>query len=285
MNVTNKILVPYDFSPTASYALDFASQLVRKESGEILLLNVIEPPTPDSFHTMGVQPAGIEDEVFIKRLYEVVQDRLSGISLEDKFKDVTINHKVKIGKPYQHIIEEIVNEKASIVVMGTEGSEGLGELFIGSNAERVVRNATCPVITINTKSDLEKIENIVFPCNVEMITPNLIEHVKKLQNILNAKLRIVKINTPASFTCTRDDIRDINSFINTYKIENYTTDIYNDMSIGEGILSFVKDIKAEMIIIGTHQRRGLSHLFLGSITERTVNHAQIPVYSFGFFHK
>ena len=71
-----KILVPYDFTEVAEYALNLACQIANKVDGDIMILNVIEHPTADSFKTMGVQSEDPMEQLYIKKMYETVQAKL-----------------------------------------------------------------------------------------------------------------------------------------------------------------------------------------------------------------
>ena len=84
------------------------------------------------------------------------------------------------------ILDYITENHIELVVMGTKGASGLRELLIGSNAERIVRRSSCPVITVRTYEKLRDIKNIVFPNSLEVEQDDLVEHVKVLQRFLKA---------------------------------------------------------------------------------------------------
>lgn len=274
-----KILVPYDFSKVAEHALDLACQIADKAASEIRLLNVIEHPTSDSFKTMGYQGGDPLEELYIKKMIEKVEEKLSSVASDAKYADDKIKWKIQLGNPFHNIIDEITEESVDLVVVGTEGAEGLNEFFVGSNAEKVVRKATCPVITVQDKCELEPIEKIVFASDFQNVDDHFIGQVMSLQRTFEAQLNIVKINTPASFTSTRYDNEQMEEFVKKYKIENYTTDIYNYKNEEDGIIFYAEDIEADMIALGTHQRKGIGHFLSGSIAEDVVNHAKIPVWT------
>lgn len=274
-----KILVPYDFSKVAEHSLDLASQIAKKASGDIQLLNVIEHPTADSFRTMGMQGMDPMEQLYIKKMIETVSGKLDAVSSEADHVDDKISYKIQLGNPFHNIIEEIVEEKVDLVVMGTEGVDGLNEFFVGSNAEKVIRKATCPVITVQNKCELEPIEKIVFASDFVRTDDHFMGELKDLQAMFEAQLNIVKINTPASFTSTRHDMKQMEEFVDRYGIENYTIDIYNYKNEEDGIIYYAEDISADMIALGTHQRRGVGHFLAGSIAEDVANHSSVPVWT------
>ena len=274
-----KILVPYDFTKVSEHALDLACQIADKADSEIMLLNVIEHPTADSFKTMGVQFDDPMEQLYIKKMYETVQRKLVDVVSSAKHSDDKILTKIQLGNPFKNIIDQVTEESVSLLVVGTEGANGLNEFFVGSNAEKIVRQASCPVITIQDKCELEPIEKIVFASDFQHTDDHFIGQLMDLQRMFEAQLNIVKINTPASFTSTRHDTQQMEDFVIKYRIENYTIEIYNYKNEEDGIILYAEDIGADMIALGTHQRKGVGHFLAGSIAEDVVNHAEVPVWT------
>lgn len=272
-----RILVPYDFSPVSEHALDFACQIAGKIESEIMLLNVIEHPTADSFRTMGIQDIDPMEQLYIKKMYEKVSEKLAEIVA--KHPDGMISTKIQLGNPFNTIIDQIVEERAELLLVGTDGAEGLNEFFIGSISEKIVRNATCPVITVRGKAEVDPIRKIVFASDFINTDAGLISRLKELQATFDAQLRIVKINTPASFTSTRHDTKQMEEFVSKYDISNYIIEIYNYKNEEDGIVLYAEDVDADMIALGTHQRKGVGHFLAGSIAEDVVNHSPIPVWT------
>ncbi len=274
-----RILVPYDFTRVSEHALDFACQIADKAKSEIMLLNVIEHPTADSFKTLGMQNVDPMEQLYIKKMYETVQNKLADVVTAAKYSDDLITTKIQLGNPFNTIIDQIVEEKMSLLVVGTEGAEGLNEFFVGSNAEKIVRKSTCPVITVQNQCQLEPIEKIVFASDFQHTDDGFVAELKDMQRTFGAQLNIVKINTPASFTSTRHDTKQMEEFVKKYSIENYTIDIYNYKNEEDGIIHYAEDIQADMIALGTHQHKGVGHFLAGSIAEDVVNHSQFPVWT------
>ncbi len=274
-----KILIPYDFSKVAQYALGFACQIAGKAESNIKLLNVIEHPTADSFRTMGVQNLDPMEQLYIKKMIEKVQEKLGSVISETNYSEDKISHKIQLGNPFHNIIDEIVEENVNLVIMGTEGAEGLNEFFVGSNAEKVVQKASCPVITVQNKCDLESIEKIVFASDFIHTDSEFVDNLKNLQSMFSAQLNIVKINTPAGFTSSRHDREQMEEFVAKNNIDHYTIDIYNYKNEEDGIIYYSEDISADMIALGTHQRKGVGHFLSGSIAEMVVNHSSVPVWT------
>jgi len=276
-----KILVPTDFSKEAGYALDAALDLAAKTGAHVILLHVVEGFVQGSFSTQGGGPDDFSEEVFMKKLMEKGKNDLSKLVTDHKLENIQISTSVKVGNPFHHISRDILENEADLVIMGSRGTSGYEEVLIGSNTERVVRHAKCPVITIKEPVDFNQVTDIVFAADFIDTEDNVAEELKILQNLLNAKLHLVKVDTPGNFENSRTIKKRIHSFVQKHGLENYTMEIYNESTEEDGIIYFSEDIDADMIALSTHGRTGLKHLLSGSIAEDVVNHAQRPVWTCG----
>lgn len=285
-NKVKKILVPTDFSEQAGYALDFAYQIAIKSTAEIILINVVDYPGLSSAFGGGMNviggaepPLDNLDESFINNLLSRSKEEIKAMTQKLDQGSVKIKQVVEVGNPYFVISEKIEQENVNLVIMGTKGATGLEEVLIGSNTERVVRHAKCPVITIKKKRDYTKIHNIAFASNFEGDQTHVVEELFKLQDIFKAKLHLVKINTPNNFESNRTIMKGMEAFVKKHNISNYSLNIYNDYIEEDGIIYFCEDIEADMVALATHGRTGLMHLLSGSIAEDIVNHAKRPVWT------
>lgn len=278
----NKILVPYDFSDIALHALNFAADLAQKQSTcSVTLINVIEQPSPETFSSIGVYDYDPMENLYIKKLIDTSKEKMEALMAEAKYKSIDLKYKIVLGNPFREMGEEIATQQVDLVVMGTSGASGAEEFLVGSNAERMVRYSKCPVITVNRKVDAASIKEIVCASNFNEVTDSMVEHIKKLQSVFNAHLKFVKINTPASFTTSRHDKKQMEEFIKKYGFESASYETYNFSNEEEGIVAYAEDVNADLIAIGTHQRKGVGHFFSGSIAEDVVNHSKVPVWTFG----
>jgi nucleotide-binding universal stress UspA family protein len=277
----NRILVPYDFSKLADNALDFACQLAQKaKAKEILLLNVVEHPSESKLKTMGATSMDPMENIYFTKLVQLVEDKLKTKISNIDYSGVNVEYKIQLGNPYNTLAVEVAEEEVDMVIMGTSGAEGLEEFFVGSNAERVVRTAKAPVITLKDKAELATCKKIVFASNFVNIKESFVIKLKQIQNLLSGTLKLVKINTPASFTTTRHDLELMEKFVKEHNIKDYSIDIYNYTNEEDGIVFFAEDSGSDMIALGTNQRKGFNHFLTGSIAEDVVNHAKRPVWTF-----
>jgi len=275
-----KILVPTDFSTEAGFALDLACQLAAKDHAKVLLFNILEYPAGSSINTMGISHPDPMQEVFLVKLVETSKRHLKELTEVHADKGVEIETKIAWGSPYVGIANAVAEEEADLLVMGTTGSSGLEEALLGSNTEKVVRRATCPVIAVKNAVDASQIKTIMVPTNLRDELGNFFGQLKELQQVLGATVRVVRINTPSFFMKDTDAYERLEGLANKYQLDGYVLDTFNDVTEEEGIINYAVQEKAQLIAMPTHGRRGIMHLIAGSIAEDLVNHAHVPVFTF-----
>lgn len=275
------ILVPFDFSQEAQYAFEFAIDLAKKRKNKVKLFHVVELPTPQSFNSMGdVNAYSNEiDQIFTIELIEKRKKQLAEIEQTFQNSDFEFKTKMVFGNPFAGIAKEIIDAKADIVIMGSKGSSGLEEVLIGSNTEKVVRNAKCPVITVKSRISPESIKKIVFASDFKDVPSDVVKKIKALAENIEAELHLVKINTPTMFESSRQSKEKIRAFVQDYEVNAASIEVYNNSSEEEGIMEYADDINADMIAMSTHGRTGFLHLISGSIAEDVVNAAKRPVWT------
>jgi nucleotide-binding universal stress UspA family protein len=238
---------------------------------------MLELPTgvidPSSHNSSNNTPTAL---LFLKRAHKKFQEFKKSSFL----KDIPMEESVLFHKAYDGIIEESKKNKIDLIVMGSKGTSGLEEILVGSNTEKVVRNSDVPVLVI--KNDIEdfNVKNIIFASNFKYKNRVSFQKILDFAGLFGAKLHLLKINTIHNFETTKESSDAIRNFINEFDLGDYTLNIYNDKSIEAGILNFSEVTDADVIVLNTHGRRGLAHLFSSSIGEGLSNHAKLPVVTF-----
>jgi nucleotide-binding universal stress UspA family protein len=272
-----KILVPCDFSAPALEAYYFAMNIAAQSHADVFVLKVIDLPV--AYETVFNASPYYFNPSIMKEIEEGAKndfEKLKGKHPRKERVTFTALH----GPVTDTIRQFIAEHKIDLVVMGTHGSSGLKELFVGSNTEKVVRFSPAPVVAVRKAVALSEIKNIVFPTTLQLDQAHLLTQVKELQSFFSAKLHLLIVNTPFNLRRTKDEMNMMEEYAKHYKLENYTLNTRNDFSEKEGIINFVHELKAEMIAMGTHGHRGLAHLFEGSLTEDVVNRIDCLVWTF-----
>jgi nucleotide-binding universal stress UspA family protein len=149
MKPFDKILIAIDFSENSDFAFDYALTLAKQFNAELMVMHVInEPVDLRGFYVPHISFEELEKEIeegATKMMEKFCQAKLDGFT----------NYKTEIvsGIPYEEIIKKAEETSASLIVLGTHGRTGLDHLIFGSTAERVVRSASCPVLTIRLAAE------------------------------------------------------------------------------------------------------------------------------------
>ena len=275
-----KILVPTDFSDQSKIALDFAAELAKKTKAVIKLIHVFEYPVATTYAAMDVGGVDILQGEDLREKMAENKARLDSLVEEVGVPGILIEKDIKVGNPFVNISTELKQEDVDMVVMGTRGTSGIEEVFIGSNTEKVVRHAKCPVISLKERISVDDIKSIVFASNFKDEEPNLVDHLKKLQTLFNADIHFVRVNTPSNFEPDSNSKKRIKIWLKDKGFERDTFSIHNDVTEEDGIIHFAEEIDADMIAMGTHGRSFLGRLLGGSLAEDVVNHARRPIWTY-----
>jgi nucleotide-binding universal stress UspA family protein len=193
---------------------------------------------------------------------------------------VEIIDKIMLGTPYHAIEEEITEFEADLIIMGTTGVNDWEESLIGSTAEKVVRHASCPVITLRKKVRLMDIEKIAFASDFKDEKPSYMRIVKRIQELFGAELHLVFVNTPSNFKNEREVNASLKAFAEANELDDPKIHIYSHQQEEEGIVWFTEDYKMDLVMMATYGRSGFSRLFEHSIAEDVVNFSKKPVVTF-----
>lgn len=274
----NKIIVPIDFSEHSEYALETAAILAKKNNAEIVALHMLEMANNviiDSNEEQQMQT------VFFLKLAE---KRFQEFLEKPYLNDIKITPVVKHFKVFREVNDVAEEHNADLIVMGSHGSSGLSEIFVGSNTEKVVRHSSVPVLIVKQKPVNLKFETVVFACDFseEMVQPYL----KACQFFENtsSNLKLLYVNLPGErFKSSAEMEATVAKFLEKSDGNlNKINDIHyiSDYTVEEGVLTFANIVGGDLIAVPTHGRRGISHFFSGSIGEDIANHSTLPVITF-----
>ena len=144
MTTVTRILVPFDFGEPSVHALELATTFAERFGATIDVLHVV----PNPYMADGLGFAAPLPPEFLDNLVSDAEKGLATVMTEPDRKRFTARLIVKIGDARSEILEHARTEKADLIVMGTHGRGAMAHLVLGSVAERVVRTASCPVLTV-----------------------------------------------------------------------------------------------------------------------------------------
>lgn len=272
-----KILVPVDFSKPAENALRVAAELAKKNKAELYVLHVVEMAET----LFGTEQFNVNDEQIIFFM-KMAKKRFAKFLNQPYLEGLKVNDYVEVGSPTMGIRELEKNEDIDLVIMGSNGASGIDEILIGSNTEKVVRHSEVPVLVIKQEFEHLNMKNIVFASNFEEENLDALKHAKTFADSFDAELHLLYVNLPGNqFYSSEEITKQINNFLEKANMSDFDNiKIYNDYTIELGVINGAKSLKADLIAMPTHGRKGLSHFFNGSIGEDVVNHSTLPVITF-----
>ncbi len=272
------ILVPVDFSECSSYALKVAAQIAKKQNAEIVALHMIGL-------SESLTGSNAKEEYEIMHYIKLVEKRFEEFLNKDYLKDIQITDTVYNYQNFTAINDVAKEHNASLIVMGSHGTSGFNEMFVGSNTEKVVRTSDVPVLVVKGEPKNFTLDHAIFVSDFTSKSVNVYQRAMNFFDLFNTEVELVYINLPADKFRSNNQLRKrFRSFLeeaedgNLDRLKDIV--IYNDYSVESGVFNYCEKTRATLITIPTHGRRGLAHFFNGSIGEDIVNRSDIPVLTF-----
>jgi nucleotide-binding universal stress UspA family protein len=268
------LLVPTDFSEYATKAMYAAVQIAAKTGATIVIQhnvtcllnwgNMTESERRNYPETLGKT---VEAEL---KMEKAIKNNL--------FKNVTVNSVITHGITSEEIISLAARIKAGMIIMGSHGNEGPGRYFIGSNIQKVMREAKCPVLTVKKDFIGKRWKKVVFAFNIDEDMNKPFKQIADLAKVLGSTVHLLFVNTPGNFKDTPEVTRQLDTLAAKYPELKFERAIYNQFNLDSGIQQYAQEISADWIAMAAHNRRNKPGYLLG-ITESVAFHTNIPVLS------
>lgn len=270
----DKILVPVDFSPSSLNALETAVCIARRHDASILLVHVVEtsglaggqPYDGGGATTLMTHHA--EQELLVLQ-HSVIERYLVSCEI------VCCNGIVSSG-----IIKVSDSHRADMIVMGTHGSSGFRESFIGLNAFNVVKGAACPVLTVPPTRKFDSFKKLLFPVRP---IPGALDKYDVLRNFIrkeDAKLKILGLATDyeKDGMYLKELTKRLYEKLILDQVESSTYfKVGNNMA--DEVLKISELIDADMVVITTTMDPSYKQFFIGPYTQQIINRSRIPILS------
>ena len=185
------------------------------------------------------------------------------------------------GTIASEIVQAAEEEKTDLIIMGTHGAKGFEELFIGSNAHKVVTLAPCPVLTIQEHSANPGFRNIVLPIDRSMHSREKVEAAINLATLYESKLHILGLledSEESEYQKLQIVLDQVQHAIQRAHLP-YTRHTVKGDNLAVEALKYGESVKADLIMIMTDQESKVGGIFMGLFAGQIVNHSRIPVLS------
>lgn len=287
----NTILVATDFSETAEAGLDWAIDLAKAHGASIDLVHALVMPNEAADYIPSSHHLGEE-------LQQAALNRLDESAGRARDRGIEVKPELLLGLPSRNIVKAAAaSPAADLIVIGTRGLTGIRHLLLGSTAERVVKNAKCPVLSIHP-NDVEKhrpLETILIPTDFSEDAELAIAAATRLLPAGGTKARLILLHAyhlpfeytaygavPTSFDYLADAEGEALEQLKTKAADLAEEGLTVEVVAKEGyppdvIVGEAKAAQADLIAMGTQGRSAIANLLLGSTAERVVQHAECPV--------
>jgi nucleotide-binding universal stress UspA family protein len=282
------ILLPFDGSDGAAEALHHAAEIAHWADATIHVLFVADT-TRDSVTVVETQVV----DALVQEGEDIVEEAERTLNTLG----VDYDSDVVQGHPAPTIVEYAERYEYDVVVMPTHGREGVSRYLIGSVTEKVVRLSSVPVLTARMQPDEQLVfpyENILIPTDGSAGAAHAAEHGLSLAAALDATVHVLSVVDDTSLGL------DVRSTISGQEREQAATDAVDDIvseaetrgvsdiirhvehgSPIEVILDTIESNDIHAVVMGTTGRRGSDRILLGSVAEKTVRSAPVPVITVG----
>ncbi|HZK06702.1 MAG TPA: universal stress protein [Bacteroidales bacterium] len=265
-----KIIVAVDFSTGSIHALRYAIAIANKAQSDILMVWVDKTASPESIYSISVEDYRTEAVKRFNDLVDQYQPLLTGGKLE---------YKLRKGKIYLEIATIAKRQHADLIVMGSHGVSGYEQFWIGSNANRVITNACCPVITVSSKFELKpEIKKIVAPIDHYNNTLLKLPFTADFSRLYQSELHLVGIYATTMKTMNQrieNFLDKARKYLDKVNVP-YHIEYIHSTDVTKSTIEYAQSINADLISIMTEQDdNGL----LGPCAQQIVNYSPIPILS------
>lgn len=272
------ILFPTDFSSNALHASQYAGMIAKRMNATVVLLNVYSIPTISEYQL----PNEIEN--FINLNKSLAADNLREFTVKFIEKTGLSEDRVKQRIEYGYIADKILDTaheiEADMIVMGTQGASNILDKWLGTNAGNVMKTAECPVWIVPKYAVIEYPQKILYAADFqedELLATNKIMTIAKL---FGAVCHVVHINDYFEMNVAHHLENTVHQLKNEFDKEQVTVTNLRRANIIEGLETYIKTHKPDVLALAVHEKSFLSKIFDTSITEHFVEEANLPILTF-----
>jgi nucleotide-binding universal stress UspA family protein len=289
-----RILATTDFSESSMDGVHHAAWIAERFSASAALAHIVEPPSRFS---------GMEEVILAREDLEIMQlaeAQLNRLAIRESRKGPEMASCVRKGKPFHEIARLAGERGADLIVIATRGHTGLKRAWLGSTAERVVRHAPCPVLTVPARRQTARgkgilpirLKRIVVPIDLSEFSLQALPYAVAFAQKFGAEVILLHVIEPEFpppevgrvrlEAPGRDEENVAEDYLKRLRQEVLDEDLRVRTTVRNGvpfqeITRAATSLGADLIVLTTHGHTGLKHVFLGSTAERVVRHADCPV--------
>lgn len=286
-----RILLATDFSSWARRAEDYACSLASLWQAHLTIMSVLE-------FAPGLNPDYPVNHQYLTERMRDTSEQLAECKRRVELRGICVSARIGTGLPSEEVVAAALAEDSDLVVLGTRGGSGLSHVLLGSTAERVIRTASCPVLAVHltategsTPPIVVKLERILVPIDFFDCSLDALEYAALLARPTKASIKLLHVLEPVSygldFTLGHAEEREQTRARLIKRLDELSTaltaagiptaGLVRGGIPGDAILDEAQTWPSDLLVMGTHGRRGISHVLSGSVAEAVLRRAQCPV--------
>jgi len=269
-----KILIPTDFSDTATNAFIHALEFAKIVNAELILLHTFEIPIYDS-QFFPENYALMYDSIELGK-FEMFKDeipKLKAIATERNLENIVIKHRLRDGDLLYNLKNAVKEDQADFVIMGTTGVSDWTKFFLGSNTNSVISGVEVPVLCVPFDAKFKKIKTIGFTTRYREKDKNELRKVLNIAKKMNAKVKSLYVKTSNSDV---DEIT-VKEWELEFANENVEFLVLPSDEVKETILDFILYKDIDVLTTITHKKSFFESLFDSDFTKKITKEVSIPV--------
>ncbi len=274
-SLIQKIVIPYDFSETADLSLEHAVFMAKLLQSEITLLHIVETVSFTSAISHAL--SGFE-----KKIETATNEKLEQLAHDIHLKSgITLKIRTEVGRIYKKICSVAEEIDADIIIMGTHGSSGYQKFSVGTNTSRVVQEAPCPVLSVQTHAKGLGFRKIVVPIDESNESRQKVPFAVGLAKIYGAHIHIVGLINFSGADLIRKfkiKIEQVEEFVVKHDL-NYDTSYMEGNDLSGMTMKAAEAAEADLLVIMTEQEPSITGFLLGTYATKVVNNSKVPVLS------
>lgn len=270
-----KILVPLDFSPTSENAFVYALDLAKTFKAQLILLHTFDLPIVDS-QAMPMNYATLYDTFQMTNFEHFKEEipKLRALAETHHASQIVLQHIMMDGDLVYNIKKVVKQENIDFVVMGTNGTTGWFDSFIGSNAASVISDVSVPVLSVPASAKFEKIETIAFTTRFRQKDIEALVKVLMLAKKMHAKVKCLYVKTANSDVNTDTIQRWESHFEEEDHLQFF---VIPNEEVNRTIEDFLVDQEIDMLAMLTYKRNFFVELFTTTTTQKLAQSLHTPI--------
>lgn len=272
------ILFPTDFSGNAIHASEYAGMIAKRLNANVVLLNIYTIPTISEYQL----PNEIENFINLnKRDAQANLEEFTKVFLKNTgLQPERVSTRVEYGYVSDKIVETARAIQANMIVMGTKGATDFLDRWLGTNAQKVMKNASCPVWIVPQKALIHYPQNFLYAADFQEDELLATHKVKELAEPFGAKCKVVHIHDYFEMNVGHRIEETAHQIDDVFDDDEVTVKTLHRANIIEGLETYIRTHKPDVLAMAIHDKSLFDRIFDTSITKHFVQEAHLPILTF-----